>query len=63
MYLGPGRGSINAAATGYGDKISLCITCGSEETVLEDAVQQILTENGISSTRDFFTYKNRDLIV
>lgn len=63
MYLGPGRGSINAAATGYGDKISLCITCGSEETVLEDAVQQILSENGIPSTRDSFAYKNRELIV
>ena len=63
MYLGPGRGSINAAATGYGDKISLCITCGSEETVIEDAVQAILKENGIESTRDSFAYRNRDLIV
>lgn len=62
MYLGPGRGSINAAATGYGNSISLCITCGSEETVIEDAVQQILSENGISTTRDFFTYKNRELV-
>lgn len=62
MYLGPGRGSINAAAVGYGDKTSLCITCGSEETVIEDTVQRILSENGIKSTRDAFAYKNRDLI-
>lgn len=61
MWLGNGRGSINTAAVGYGDRVSLCVTCGSEETVLEDQMQNILCENGIASTRDSFTYKNAEL--
>ncbi len=63
IYLGPGRGSINASAVGFGETVSLCITCGSEETVLEDAVEEILHTHGIESTRDSFAYYNRDLIV
>lgn len=62
MYLGAGCGGINAAAVGYGDKTSLCIVCGSEETVIEDAVQKILSQNGIESTRESFAYKNRELV-
>lgn len=60
MYLGPGRGSINAAAVGVGDSTSLCITCGSEETVIEDAVQAVLREHGIASTRHSFAYRFND---
>lgn len=56
MYLGPGRGSINAAAVGFGDMTSLCITCGSEETVIEDAVERILHEHGIETIRHSFAY-------
>lgn len=62
MYLGPGRGSINAAAVGVGDSTSLCITCGSEETVIEDAVEAVLHAHGIATVRHSFAYrfKNRE---
>ena len=62
MYLGPGRGSINAAAVGIGDSTSLCITCGSEETVIEDAVEAVLHAHGVETVRHSFAYrfKNRE---
>lgn len=60
MYLGPGRGSINAAAVGVGANTSLCITCGSEETVIEDAVQAVLRAHGVESTRHSFAYRFND---
>ncbi len=63
MYLGPGRGGINAAAVGLGEQISLCITCGSEETVLEDAVCALFSEYGITTSVTAHAYRNRDLIV
>ncbi len=60
MYLGPGRGSINAAAVGVGTQTSLCITCGSEETVIEDAVESVLHEHGIETDRHSFAYRFTD---
>lgn len=57
MYLGPGRGSINAAAVGYENAASLCITCGSEETVIEDAIEEILHQHGIETVRHSFAYR------
>lgn len=63
MYLGPGRGSINAAAVGFGGQISLCITCGSEDAVLENAVCALLSACGIQTSITSHAYRNRDLIV
>lgn len=62
FYLGAGRGGINASAVGLGDTVSFCLTCGSEETVLEEAFVQVLQEKGISCVWNHFAYRNGDLL-
>lgn len=51
MYLGAGWGGINASAVGVKGRTSLCISCGSHETVIEDKIGSILEEYGIAYTR------------
>lgn len=51
MYLGAGFGGINATAAGVKGRTSLCISCGSHETVIEDEVCEILKGYGIDFSR------------
>lgn len=47
IYLGAGRGGINTAATGFGDKAFFCFSCGSHDRCIEEKFTGVLDSYGI----------------
>lgn len=62
IYLGAGYGGINTSAVGLGDEVTLCVACGSDSTVYEQALLDVLKEQGVPCKWEHFAYKNRELV-
>ncbi len=62
IYLGAGYGGINTSAVGLGKQVSLCVACGSNSTVYEQALLDVLKEQGVPASWEHFAYKNWELV-
>lgn len=57
IYLGAGRGGLNTAATGFGDKVFFCFSTGSHDKSIEESFMKLLSSRSVPCSPAERTYE------